>query len=106
GCVIVDYIQLVTGHRSQIENREREVSMIASQLKKMASELRCPVIAPTQLHDDGKVRESRAIAHHSAICILIDEDRGLELSKNRHGQRGIVLPYKLDGGKQRFVRST
>lgn len=105
GCIIVDYVQLVSSPKTQVDTREREVALIAANLKKLAEELRVAVIAPTQLNDDGKVRESRAIAHHAAICILIDDD-GLTLSKNRHGRRGEMIPYILNGAMQRFERKS
>ncbi|MGI8602739.1 MAG: replicative DNA helicase [Verrucomicrobiales bacterium] len=102
GCVICDYIQLISSPKTDTETREREVSLIAAQMKKMSEEFKCPVLAATQLNDAGRTRESRAISHHAGICILIDED-GLNLQKNRHGQRGITLAYELNGALQKFV---
>ena len=46
--VIIDYLQLVTGH-GKIENRTQEISQIARSLKALARELKVPVIACSQL---------------------------------------------------------
>jgi len=46
--LIVDYLQLVTGH-GRFENRTQEVSFISRSLKSIAKELRVPVMALSQL---------------------------------------------------------
>ena len=46
--LIVDYLQLVTGH-GRFENRTQEVSFISRSLKSIAKELHVPVIALSQL---------------------------------------------------------
>lgn len=46
--IIVDYLQLVTGH-TRFENRTQEVSFISRGLKSIAKELHVPVIALSQL---------------------------------------------------------
>jgi replicative DNA helicase len=55
---VVDYIQILTGTG---DNREQEIADIAKGCKAMAMELDIPVLALSQLTDDGKLRESRAI---------------------------------------------
>lgn len=49
GLVVVDYIQLMTG-RSNAESRQVEVSEISRNLKILARELECPVVALAQLN--------------------------------------------------------
>jgi replicative DNA helicase len=49
GCIIIDYIQLMTG-RSNAESRQVEVSEISRNLKILARELECPVVALAQLN--------------------------------------------------------
>jgi replicative DNA helicase len=54
----IDYIQLLAGEG---DNREQQISSISKGIKGMAIELGIPVMALSQLTDDGKLRESRSI---------------------------------------------
>jgi replicative DNA helicase len=100
--IVVDYIQLVEGVKSKTDSREQEVARISKQLKQLAKKFGCPVITASQLNDDGRVRESRAIAHDADIVLQIKPDEGIFVAKNRNGQRGIMLPLKMVGEFQRF----
>ncbi len=114
GVVLLDYCQLATAGRfREGANREQEISFIGAQLSKMASELGIPVIAPTQLNDEGKVRESRALKHHAAVYLVIDEgdeetkpprQPRILCVKNRDGERDWAMPYALAGDVQTFER--
>jgi replicative DNA helicase len=99
--VVVDYLQLVRGNRARGESREEEIARVSGALKQLAKELACPVLSATQLNEEGKTRESRAIAH-DADALLIIEDDGLRVAKMRNGERGQLLPLKLCGAIQRF----
>lgn len=59
--VLIDYIQLVGSQGRKDQNREQEISEISRGIKGLAKELKIPVLALSQLNDDGKLRESRAI---------------------------------------------
>lgn len=106
--LVVDYLQLLTaiGGSRKVENRQQEVSDISRGIKGMARELNIPVIALSQLNDEGKLRESRAIGqdadnvwrlkpHHEEE----DEEENihdeaepvdLEIIKARNGPRGKI----------------
>jgi len=100
--VVVDYIQLASaGKFKDGANREQEVSFIAAQCKKMSKELGVPVIAPTQLNDNGQVRESRALKQHAAVYLVIEPERIL-CAKGRDVGRDWSIPYKLTGDIQTF----
>ena len=58
-------------------------------------------VCPTQLNDDGKVREARDIIMDAAIGLRIQPD-GIQVMKNRNGPRGILLNLWLNGAYQRF----
>lgn len=112
--VVVDYLQLVVGDKGgRDENREQEVSGVASALKRLAKELKVPVVVPSQLNDDGKLRESRAIGQHCDVELLLksaakkakgrDDDEiagdfadaepvNVFVAKNRNGRRGVTVP--------------
>jgi replicative DNA helicase len=97
GLIVVDYTQLVSGSgKTSGENREREVAEVSRQLKQMAKELHLPVIALSQLNEQGKARESRAIAQDANLFlnITIPEEekpganRIINIEKQRSGPRG------------------
>lgn len=57
GLIVVDYLQLIEG--SNKESRQQEVSGISRQLKKLAKELRVPVIALSQLSRSVEQRQDK-----------------------------------------------
>lgn len=54
--VVIDYLQLMTV-RGRVENRVQEISQISRQLKELARELRCPVLALSQLSRAVEARQ-------------------------------------------------
>ncbi len=57
-CIIVDYLQLVTGS-SRTDNRVQEISEVTQSLKALAKELNVPVIALSQLSRQVEQREDK-----------------------------------------------
>lgn len=118
GLILIDYLQLIEG--TGRENRQQEVSEISRQLKKLAKELKVPVIALSQLsrgveqRQDKRpvlsdIRESGSIEQDADIVAFLyrddyydregDEDEDSEsrqnvieviIEKNRSGARGTV----------------
>jgi replicative DNA helicase len=58
GMVIIDYLQLMSGSGGG-ENRATEISEITRSLKSLAKELRCPVVALSQLNRSLETRPNK-----------------------------------------------
>ncbi|MBS4750231.1 replicative DNA helicase [Carnobacteriaceae bacterium zg-ZUI78] len=116
--IVIDYLQLIEG--TGRENRQQEVSEISRQLKKIAKELKVPVIALSQLsrgveqRQDKRpvlsdIRESGSIEQDADIVAFLyrddyyqrdtdhNEEETIEnniveviIEKNRSGARGTV----------------
>jgi replicative DNA helicase len=72
--IIVDYLQLMEPS-NRTDSRERQVAECSRTIKTTAGELGIPIIVLTQLNDDGRSRESRAIEQDSNIFAVIEEDQ-------------------------------
>jgi replicative DNA helicase len=101
--IVVDYIQLVTVADTTNKARHEQVAEVTRTLKQLAKRYKCPIITASQLNDDGRARESRAISHDADVMLKInDESDGITIEKNRNGQRGYNLQLALNGENQRF----
>ena len=122
--LIIDYLQLLISD-TKAKNRVDEVSMISRQLKLLARELNCPVLALSQLsraveQRGSKVpqlsdlRDSGSLEQDADIVLFIYREQGNEqsaqgsaevtelyLAKQRSGPVGIV-PVQFDPPTTRF----
>jgi len=107
--LIVDYLQLVTGH-GRFENRTQEVSFISRGLKSIAKELNVPVIALSQLSrapEAGKgrepqlsdLRDSGSIEQDADVVIFIH--RAAPGADTDGGPEEVGMVTELNIGKQR-----
>jgi replicative DNA helicase len=94
--IVVDYIQLLQGVG---DNREQAVASISNGLKAMALELDCAVLALSQLNDQGRLRESRAIGQDADSVWKLENDGPWEtqvqpitltVEKCRDGETGKI----------------
>lgn len=92
--VVVDYAQLIPAGLTGRESREQEVAFISRNLKAMGKELGVVVVALSQLNDDGKVRESRALSHDADMLLVVQHeengDSWVKVAKQRNGPRTRV----------------
>lgn len=115
--IIIDYLQLMSGHKSSSgDNRQQEISFISRGLKNLARELDIPVVALSQLSREvekradkkpmlSDLRESGSLEQDSDVVMFIyredyyieDTDRqniaDVIVAKNRDGKTGIVSLY-------------
>ncbi|MEI7941856.1 MAG: replicative DNA helicase [Candidatus Riflemargulisbacteria bacterium] len=57
--LVIDYLQLMHGSKSRVENRTQEISEISRQLKAIARELKVPVLALSQLSRSVEQRNDK-----------------------------------------------
>jgi replicative DNA helicase len=69
---VIDYLQLMSIHGFR-GNREQEIAQISHGLKAIAGESKCPLIALSQLNEEGYLRESRAIGHDASVVLVLSE---------------------------------
>jgi KaiC/GvpD/RAD55 family RecA-like ATPase len=75
GLAVVDYAQLaLTDERP--DNREQAVAAIALGMRLLSREANIPIILLSQLNDDGRVRESRKLAHEASNVFKMERKSG------------------------------
>ncbi len=72
GLIIVDYLQLITPTNDR-DSREQQIAAIGMGLRRLCVEADCPVVALSQINDEGKLRESRAVGHCAHAVMLLEE---------------------------------
>ena len=107
---VIDYVQLATTF-AKFDNRERALAHISCSAKNAAKNLRITIIMPSQLNDDGKIRESRAITHDADVLLMLHKTkikgqdgykREIYGAKNRGGPRDWKVPVEFRGEFYQF----
>lgn len=109
--VVIDYLQMVSSPKIKGQNREQEVANISRACKQLAKRLKCPVLTATQLNEDGKARESRAIENDADAVFLILNGKSsdgetttrIQAWKCRNAERGAEFGVRMDGEHQKFI---
>lgn len=115
----IDYAQLVEGDGSTA-NREAEIAKVSRTLKATAKQLNVSINLLSQLNDDGKLRESRALGFDADVVITLstpttqkrdgktiteerdETKRNCFIGKNRNGKRNVLIPMSFDGSTFTF----
>lgn len=107
---VIDYVQLATTF-AKFDNRERALAHISCSAKNAAKNLRITIIMPSQLNDDGKIRESRAITHDADVLLMLHKTkikgqdgykREIYGAKNRGGPRDWKVAVEFRGEFYQF----
>lgn len=102
--LVVDYLQLVRGPKiGRGDNREREVAEVSRTLRLLSLELGCVVVALSQLNDDGRLRESRAIGQDATAVWSVqpsengDEYKNVQIPAQRNAESGVGCDLLFEG---------
>lgn len=106
--IILDYMQLMSGSSSSMENRQQEISEISRSLKALARELNVPVIAISQLsravesRTDHRpqlsdLRESGAIEQDADVVVLILREEYYNPTPDNQGVADVIIAKQRNG---------
>jgi replicative DNA helicase len=101
--IVVDYLQIIAFDGA--EGRESQISEIARRLKVAALKNNSIMLTASQLNDEGRLRESRAIGMHSDQVVYIEhkgDKSRLTIKKNRRGQRNYSTEIIMRGDISRL----
>jgi replicative DNA helicase len=108
GLIVVDYLQLMTGRKSTVENRVQEVSEISRGLKALARELNVPVLALSQLSRTvenrspqipqlSDLRESGSIEQDADVVMFIYREDYYQRDTERTNVADILIKKHRNG---------
>lgn len=102
--IAVDYIQILNMGNS--DNRENAISEAARRLKTCAMKHKAVLFTASQVNDEGRLRESRAIGMHSDQVVQIEhikEKTRIIVRKNRRGARNYCINAEMNGETSKFI---
>ena len=106
--IVIDYLQLMSSSNKRSENRQQEVSEISRNLKALAREMECPVIALSQLsrapdqRPDHRpqlsdLRESGSIEQDADVVMFIYRDERYNPDTEHPGEAELIVAKQRNG---------
>lgn len=114
GLIVLDYLQLMTSGK-RVENRQVEVSEFSRQIKLLAKELECPIVAISQLNRGSEqrtdktpqlsdLRESGSIEQDADVVLLLNRpDAHGSGESERPGEADIIIAKNRSGPTNRVL---
>lgn len=107
GLIIIDYLQLIASS-SNYNNRNNEVAEISRNIKKMAKEFNCPVLALSQLNRatdtraDKKpilsdLRDSGAIEQDADVVMMLHREEYYNPTPENQGKAEVIIAKHREG---------
>jgi replicative DNA helicase len=111
--IVIDYMQLMSSGK-KVESRQLEVSEFSRQIKLLAKEIDCPVIALSQLNRgpeqraDKKpmaadLRESGSLEQDADMIILLHREDVYEKESTRPGEADLIVAKHRNGPTRDLV---
>lgn len=108
GFVVIDYLQLIHGRRTQGDNRQQEISEISRTLKQVARELEVPIVALAQLSRSveqrqdkrpmlSDIRESGSIEQDADIVAFLYREDYYDPESERQNIIEIIIAKQRNG---------
>jgi replicative DNA helicase len=105
--LVVDYLQLLSSPK-RTESRQQEVSDLSRNLKLLAKEIECPIIAVSQLNRGPEsrtnkrpqlsdLRESGSIEQDADVVILLHRDDYYDKESPRAGEADFIVAKHRNG---------
>lgn len=92
--MVVDYAQLVSPGNE--DSREQQVAAIGRGIRSICQEYKIVGLVLSQLNDDGRVRESRALLHEAHLALLLEERDGKLWVTSPKGREMYVPDFPVD----------